>query len=207
MDTFRGWSVRTGWLPRLDNRGLGHRQQCANGLNEFVLKGRVPKSSESCDQPTNISFLLTCAQFVHGPPLTTKHGNEETTWCRRLSQKTQKQARYYYYTGKCYFWPIPQKGILCGLYILHPDINWSLPSGFLRGPETTLLRGRLRCMESHGLPWSTSYWFSLGIIMDECLALHHPQGRISGVRWIATASFRGASRWYQHSSISGQENK
>ena len=36
----------------------------------------------------------------------------KTIRCRGLSQKAQKQARYYYYTGKCYFWPILQKEIL-----------------------------------------------------------------------------------------------
>src|SRR5882762_506054 len=41
--------------------------------------------------------------WASGFPTYYPTATRKTTWCRRLSQKTQKQAHYYYYTGKCYF--------------------------------------------------------------------------------------------------------
>jgi len=70
-----------------------------------ILRWKDSELSKPCDLPA-IFFRWLCTDH-HWRSTTMRR-----TICRRLSRKAQKQARYCYYLGKCYFWPIPQKGIL-----------------------------------------------------------------------------------------------
>jgi len=101
---------------------MGHRQWqgYAKGLNDFVLKGLLcTELSEPCDLPA-IFFLL----IVHGPPLTTKHADEEDHFSEALTEGSEAGALLLL-LGKMLFLTHSAKGNpLGGLYIRDSVCEW-----------------------------------------------------------------------------------
>ena len=91
---------------------MGHRQWqgYAKGLHDFALKGLLcAELSEPCDLPANF--------FLHGPPLTTKHADEEDHLSEALTESSEAGALLLL-LGKMLFLTHSAKGNpLGGLYI------------------------------------------------------------------------------------------